>query len=136
LQADQNLTLNITLELGDLAETITVAGEAAQVTSRARRSPKSSIMHASSSCPSRAARSPDCRRWSFDEVFNTPLTYNYNLAFEREVTTGWMARAAYVGSTATTGRADRSLNPAIYTPGRITAAQDPRIMQFGLKFVF
>jgi hypothetical protein len=54
---------------------------------------------------------------SFDEVFNTPLTYNYNLSFEREIATGWMARAAYVGSTATTGRDDITLNPAIYTPG-------------------
>ena len=54
---------------------------------------------------------------SFDEVFNTPLTYNYNLAFEREIRTGWMARAAYVGSTATQGRSSLSLNPAIYTPG-------------------
>ena len=31
LQANQNLTVNITLELGELAETITVAGEAATV---------------------------------------------------------------------------------------------------------
>src|SRR5688572_7347852 len=31
LQADQNLTVNITLELGELSETVTVAGEAAQV---------------------------------------------------------------------------------------------------------
>ncbi|RPI48604.1 MAG: carboxypeptidase regulatory-like domain-containing protein, partial [Acidobacteria bacterium] len=31
LQANQNLTLNITLELGDLSETVTVAGEAATV---------------------------------------------------------------------------------------------------------
>jgi hypothetical protein len=31
LQADQNLTVNMTLELGELSETITVAGEAAQV---------------------------------------------------------------------------------------------------------
>jgi hypothetical protein len=54
---------------------------------------------------------------SFDRVFDTPLTYNYNLTFEREVTTGWMARAGYVGSTATKGRADMTLNPAIYTPG-------------------
>ena len=54
---------------------------------------------------------------SFDEVFNTPLTYNYNLTFEREIKTGWMARAAYVGSTATQGRSSISLNPAIYTPG-------------------
>jgi hypothetical protein len=54
---------------------------------------------------------------SFDEVFDTPLTYNYNLTFEREIATGWMARAGYVGSTATKGRADITLNPAIYTPG-------------------
>src|SRR5687767_9287232 len=31
LAANQNLTLNITLELGDLSETVTVAGEAASV---------------------------------------------------------------------------------------------------------
>ena len=31
LQANQNLTVNITLELGDLAETITVAGQTATV---------------------------------------------------------------------------------------------------------
>ena len=31
LQANQNLTLNITLELGDLSETVTVAGETATV---------------------------------------------------------------------------------------------------------
>jgi hypothetical protein len=31
LQANQNLTLNVTLELGDLSETVTVAGEAATV---------------------------------------------------------------------------------------------------------
>jgi hypothetical protein len=63
---------------------------------------------------------------TFDEVFNTPLTYNYNLALEREVTTGWMARAAYVGSTATTGRDERTLNPAIYTPGGPTGNPDAR----------
>ena len=48
---------------------------------------------------------------SFDEVFNTPLTYNYNLAFEREIATGWMARAAYVGSTATQGRVEHHAEP-------------------------
>jgi hypothetical protein len=31
LQANQNLTVNVTLELGELSETVTVAGEAAQV---------------------------------------------------------------------------------------------------------
>ena len=63
---------------------------------------------------------------SFDEVFDTPLTYNYNLAFEREVATGWMARAAYVGSTATNGRSNITLNPAIYTPGGPTGNPDAR----------
>ncbi len=63
---------------------------------------------------------------SFDEVFDTPLTYNYNVAFEREVATGWMARAAYVGSTATNGRSSITLNPAIYTPGGPTGNPDGR----------
>jgi hypothetical protein len=63
---------------------------------------------------------------SFDEVFNTPLTYNYNVAFERELKAGWMARAAYVGSTATNGRSSIRLNPAIYTPGGPTVNPDAR----------
>ena len=63
---------------------------------------------------------------SFDEVFDTPLTYNYNVAFERELRTGWMARAAYVGSTATTARSSITLNPAIYTPGGPTGNPDAR----------
>jgi Carboxypeptidase regulatory-like domain len=63
---------------------------------------------------------------SFDEVFDTPLTYNYNLAFEREVAAGWMARAAYVGSRATNGRSNITLNPAIYTPGGPTGNPDAR----------
>jgi len=63
---------------------------------------------------------------SFDEKFDTPLTYNYNLAIEREVATGWMARAAYVGSTATQGRSDVTLNPAIYTPGGPTGNPQAR----------
>ena len=63
---------------------------------------------------------------SFDEVFDTPVTYNYNLTFEREVTTGWMARIAYVGSTATQGRDSITLNPAIYTPGGPTGNPQAR----------
>jgi hypothetical protein len=63
---------------------------------------------------------------SFDEVFNTPVTYNYNLTFEREIIRSWAARVAYVGSTATTGRDDRTLNPAIYTPGGPTGNPDAR----------
>jgi hypothetical protein len=63
---------------------------------------------------------------TFDEVFDTPLTYNYNLALEREVTAGWMARVAYVGSTATKGREEITLNPAIYVPGGPTGNPDAR----------
>ena len=51
------------------------------------------------------------------EQFNTPLTYNYNLTLEREILSGWMARAAYVGSKTTGGQYTISLNPAIYVPG-------------------
>jgi hypothetical protein len=43
---------------------------------------------------------------SYDKQFNTPLTYNFNLTFEREVITGVMARAAYVGSRNRNGRFD------------------------------
>ena len=40
----------------------------------------------------------------YDEKFTTPVTYNFNLTFEREVLAGWMARAAYVGSRTREGR--------------------------------
>ncbi|MEO5740981.1 MAG: hypothetical protein ABIS29_10345, partial [Vicinamibacterales bacterium] len=63
---------------------------------------------------------------SYDDVFNTPLTYNYNLAFERELMSGWMGRAAYVGSKATQGRSNITLNPAIYTPGGDTGNPQAR----------
>ena len=63
---------------------------------------------------------------SYDEQFTTPLTYNYNLTLEREVLSGWMARAAYVGSKATGGRHTISLNPAIYVPGATTGTTDAR----------
>jgi hypothetical protein len=54
---------------------------------------------------------------TYDEKFNTPLTYNYNLTLEREILSGWMARAAYVGARTTGGQNSISLNPAIYVPG-------------------
>jgi Carboxypeptidase regulatory-like domain len=63
---------------------------------------------------------------SYDEKFNTPLTYNYNLTLEREVLPGWVARAAYVGSRTTGGQRTISLNPAIYVPGATTATTDAR----------
>ena len=63
---------------------------------------------------------------SYDEQFNTPLTYNYNLTLEREILPGWMARAAYVGSRTAGGHNNISLNPAIYVPGATTATTDAR----------
>jgi hypothetical protein len=63
---------------------------------------------------------------SYDEKFNTPLTYNYNLTLEREILSGWMARAAYVGSKVTGIQNSISLNPAIYVPGATTQTTDAR----------
>jgi hypothetical protein len=63
---------------------------------------------------------------SYDEQFNTPLTYNYNLTLEREVLRGWMARVAYVGSQTDGGHNTITLNPAIYVAGATTATTDAR----------
>jgi hypothetical protein len=63
---------------------------------------------------------------TYDEKFNTPLTYNYNLTLEREILTGWTARAAYVGAKTTGGQNSISLNPAIYVPGATTGTTDAR----------
>jgi len=64
---------------------------------------------------------------TLDEEYRTPVTYNYNLTFEREVMQGVMARAAYVGSRSRNGRFVVSLNPAIATiPGATTGNTDAR----------
>jgi hypothetical protein len=55
---------------------------------------------------------------SYDDQFNTPVTYNYNLTLERELIKGWTARAAYVGAKTTGGHNTITLNPAIVTPGQ------------------
>jgi hypothetical protein len=54
---------------------------------------------------------------TYDSVYKTPLTYNYNLTLEREVLPALMARVAYVGSRSVNGRRTVNLNPAVYTPG-------------------
>jgi hypothetical protein len=54
---------------------------------------------------------------TFDDRQETPLTYNWNLALEREVIPEWTLRAAYVGSSSMYGRTTKQLNPAVYTPG-------------------
>jgi hypothetical protein len=60
------------------------------------------------------------------EVYKTPVTYNFNLTFEREVMQGIMARAAYVGSRNRNGRWTWELNPAIPGPGATTGNTDTR----------
>jgi hypothetical protein len=54
---------------------------------------------------------------TLDETYKTPLTYNWNLTFERELLPALMARAAYVGSRSVNGRRTVQLNPAVFTPG-------------------
>lgn len=49
---------------------------------------------------------------TLDSTYKTPVTYNYNLTFEREVMPGTMARVAYVGSKSRNGRFTQSLNYA------------------------
>ena len=64
---------------------------------------------------------------TLDEHYKTPVTYNFNLTFEREVAQGIMARAAYVGSRNRNGRFGVQLNPAIATiPGATTGNTDAR----------
>jgi hypothetical protein len=64
---------------------------------------------------------------TLDEHYKTPVTYNFNLTFEREVMQGIMARAAYVGSRNRNGRFGVQLNPAIATiPGATTGNTDAR----------
>jgi hypothetical protein len=62
----------------------------------------------------------------YDEKFTTPVTYNFNVTFERELHRGWMARAAYVASRMREGRSTINLNPAINGPGATTGNTDAR----------
>ena len=49
---------------------------------------------------------------TFGDEYKVPVTYNFNLTFEREVFSGMMARAAYVGSRNRNGRYTVQLNYA------------------------
>jgi hypothetical protein len=63
---------------------------------------------------------------TLDKNYKTPITYNFNLTFEREVMQGIMARAAYVGTRNRNGRWTWELNPAIPGPGATTGTTDAR----------
>jgi hypothetical protein len=64
---------------------------------------------------------------TFGDEYKVPVTYNFNLTFEREVLTGVMARAAYVGSRNRNGRRTIQLNYAnASVPGATTGNTDAR----------
>ncbi len=64
---------------------------------------------------------------TFGDEYKVPVTYNFNLTFEREVMTGIMARVAYVGSRNRNGRFGLSLNYADASiPGATTGTTDAR----------
>ncbi len=63
---------------------------------------------------------------TLDTVYRTPLTYNYNVTFERELMPALMGRVAYVGSHSVNGRQDVQFNPSVYSPGATTATTDQR----------
>ena len=64
---------------------------------------------------------------TLDSTYKTPLTYNYNVTFERELMPALMARVAYVGSRSVNGRRTVQLNPAVYTPGDTRGTDARRI---------
>jgi hypothetical protein len=64
---------------------------------------------------------------TFDDRYETPLQYNWNLTLEREIMPDWLARAGYVGSASNYGRRGFQLNPADASiPGATTGNTDAR----------
>ena len=64
---------------------------------------------------------------TFGDEYKVPVTYNFNLTLEREVFTGVMARAAYVGSRNRNGRYGLALNYAdMNIAGATTGNTDAR----------
>ena len=64
---------------------------------------------------------------TLDATYKTPLTYNWNLTFERELMPALLARAAYVGSHSVNGRRSVQLNPAVFAPGDTRGTDARRI---------
>ena len=67
---------------------------------------------------------------TFGDEYKVPVTYNFNLTFEREILSGLMGRIAYVGTRNRNGRHTINLNYAVYTPGD-TRGTDARRIYFG-----
>ena len=64
---------------------------------------------------------------TFDDRYETPLQYNWNLTLEREIFPDWLARVGYVGSASNYGRRSYQLNAAdSHVPGATTGNTDAR----------
>ena len=64
---------------------------------------------------------------TFGDEYKVPITYNYNLTFERELLNGLMGRVAYVGTRNRNGRHGINLNYAVFTPGDTRGTDARRI---------
>jgi hypothetical protein len=69
--------------------------------------------------------------------YHLALIYNWNLAIERQFGTGWLVRAAYVGSHGSHGQEYLHYNPAVYTAGDKRTTDQRRLFQpYGLIGMF
>jgi hypothetical protein len=64
---------------------------------------------------------------TFGDEYKVPITYNFNLTFEREILNGLMGRVAYVGTRNRNGRHGINLNYARFTPGDTRGTDARRI---------
>ncbi|MFL6452347.1 MAG: carboxypeptidase regulatory-like domain-containing protein [Bryobacteraceae bacterium] len=56
----------------------------------------------------------------------TPTVYNWNVSLERQLSSTWLLRLAYVGSRSTHLQESVELNPAVYGPGATAGNTDAR----------
>ena len=56
----------------------------------------------------------------------TPTVYNWNVSLERQLSSTWLLRVAYVGSRSTHLQEAVELNPAVYGPGATASNTDAR----------
>lgn len=56
----------------------------------------------------------------------TPTVYNWNVSLERQLSSAWLLRVAYVGSRSTHLQESVELNPAVYGPGATASNTDAR----------
>ena len=63
---------------------------------------------------------------TYQDRYTTPITYNWNLTLERQLSGDLVGRIAYVGTRALSQRRLRELDPAVYSPGATTATTDAR----------